>query len=275
MAVAQTNTVLIYDAYARNSSPVGQITQGLSIPYNVAVDAQGDVFVSNLGGANVTGYRPGTTTPFVTYSQGLLSPSGIVAGNDGSLYVASYVGAGQSAPGFVTLFPPNSQTPSFVVKSKRFHQVQALALDAKNNLYIAYTSGKATVDDVQAGIVELPAGSQKLKATGILVNHFQAGGLTIDRAGNFIFSMSNTGNGTAAIEIFPPGQTSPSKIIGPPTLLNYPAQVTLNQAENRIIVGSAGSAAYVYNYATWTLVNTFATGGGPVIGVGITPKAPF
>src|SRR5665213_705792 len=183
--VAETGAsiVFVYDAYARNGKPVSQITQGISLPYNIAVDAQGDVFVSNLGGANVTGYRPGATTPFITYSQGLLSPSGVVAGNDGSLYVASYVGAGQSAPGFVTIFPPNSQTPSFVVKSKKFHQVQALVLDAQNNLYIGYTSGKATVDDVQAGIVELPAGSQKLNATGILVNHFQAGGLTIDRAG--------------------------------------------------------------------------------------------
>jgi hypothetical protein len=107
--------------------------------------------------------------------------------------------------------------------------------------------------------------------------NFQAQSVVIDRGGNIIFSVSNTGNGTAAIDILPSGATKPSKVIGPPTLLTYPAASRARRLnETGIFVVGARPDVAGYNCKTWKMVNSFAVSAQTNLqGVAASPKAPF
>ena len=48
------------------TSPTVTITSGLSDPYGLTVDSKGDVFASNLNNNEVTAYRKGKNSPYLT-----------------------------------------------------------------------------------------------------------------------------------------------------------------------------------------------------------------
>ena len=271
---AGASTVTVFDVSGSKPSVVRTITNGINNPISLAVDKTGDLFVTNPAAQNVTEYRPGATKPCRTFTKGLVSPFGIVVGTDGTVYVSNWT-MYLNAPGSVVIYPPAKTTPRLVVASKNFSQVQAVTLDKKNNLYIAFTNRAG--GNWTSQVDEFPAGSTSSSSLKLLwtIPGMQSQGIAFDNKGNAVVSVSNTGTGAAALEIFKPGSKRPFKTIGESTLVNYPQQVAFDADDSVLYVGSAQTAANAYDYSTWALLNTLDTSSGPATGVAVQPAAAF
>lgn len=178
-----TNTITIYSGRGVNGKQKGQITTGLSEPERLFVGADGSVYATNIGNNTVTGYKKGSTSPFVTISNGVESPTGLTVDAAGTIYCAN---VGNDT---ITVYPKGQTSPSETIP----YFAEYLATDANDNLYAA---GSA--------VEEFAPGSTTGKDTGL--PHYPDA-LEVDRSGNIIVLYG------ATVEYFPAGQTSPSKEI--------------------------------------------------------------
>jgi DNA-binding beta-propeller fold protein YncE len=102
-------------------------------------------------------------------------------------------------------------------------ETDGLAFDGSGNLYAAYRNGKK-----QAGIEYYALGTTIPKDLGISLDQPQ--GLVIDPAGNVL--VAQTG-GVNTVDVFPPGQTTPSQ------------QISFSGAPTELALTSSGSTLFV------------------------------
>ncbi len=121
---AQTATV-------GNTVPLGG---GFQLPYGVAVDASGNVYVADEQGSAVKEMPPGcaTSTCVTTLGAGFLFPTSVAVDSSGNVYVADY---GNSA---VKEMTPGCATSSCVKPlGGGFVNPQGVAVDSSGNVYVA------------------------------------------------------------------------------------------------------------------------------------------
>ncbi len=108
-------------------APVATITAGIKGPASVAFARDGRLFVSNVGGPNVTIYAPPYTGAPTVVSSGITDPHLIALAPNNTLFVANRTGA------HVTVLPPPYTTStSFAVQDAR-----GFAFDGFSTAYIA------------------------------------------------------------------------------------------------------------------------------------------
>ena len=143
-------SVTVYAAGAMgNAKPIQTIAgsnTGLNNPYDVAVDADGDIYVVN-GNNSVTVYAGGATgnvAPMQTISgsnTGLNLPLGIALDPvNGDIYVAN-AGEGASTPQSVTIYAPGATgnvAPIGTIEGANtgLSEPAGLVLDASGNIYV-------------------------------------------------------------------------------------------------------------------------------------------
>ncbi|HXM06376.1 MAG TPA: NHL repeat-containing protein [Candidatus Acidoferrum sp.] len=108
---------LVYEFGPQGKPLLRKISTGIRNPYDLALDAYGNLFVAN---ANVNGnercyvsaYVPGATSPFEMISDGVRDARAVGFDSSGNLYVANYrsvcEGNRPSGNGSVTIYPPGS-----------------------------------------------------------------------------------------------------------------------------------------------------------------------
>ncbi len=104
--VSGTDTVTEYAS--GSSTPTKTITfsgSGADIPFSLAVDQSGDLFVGNVGANSVTEYPPNATTPSKTITNGVSGPVSLAIDAKGVLHVSNSGGGGST--GTVTEYPAN------------------------------------------------------------------------------------------------------------------------------------------------------------------------
>src|SRR5580704_9010928 len=131
--VAAPNGIVIFPTHPNNPNAVGTITDGINGPYGVFVDLALNLYVCNQSGT-VTVYPPGTTTPSISYSQGLARPLYAVADSQ-RLFV------GNADNGEIVEYTLGNTTPQYTLKSLG-SEVDGIALDAAGDLYAAYRGGQ-------------------------------------------------------------------------------------------------------------------------------------
>jgi hypothetical protein len=257
------NLVDIFDSRGHGQSPVGQITDGINAPTGLTTDGAGNLYVANSqipSAYSITVYAPGSMTPSKTYTQGLSEPVGIVAQRSGRLYVANFDGNN------VTEYPKGSITPDKTISFQGLegNDPFGLALDARNDLFVAapgYPNAQAYELKPHASV------PHDLGINSIAVMH----GIAVDSHGKVLI----VDQGSAAIDVFPRGSTSPSKIIT--NGLEQPILITLNKAQDKLYVADDGisgnGTVRVYSYPAGNLVNTivFPKFSAPV-GVALSPR---
>jgi hypothetical protein len=80
--------ILIYQADVQKPRPIGTITDGVSNPYNLAVDQHGTLYVQN-GNNTITEYNKGQKIVSKTLSEpggSSDTPTALAVGNDGTVY---------------------------------------------------------------------------------------------------------------------------------------------------------------------------------------------
>src|SRR5580704_16681826 len=72
------NQISVFDVSKKQSSqPVQVIKQGLSGPQGITTDLSGNLYVANLYGASVSVFAPGQSSPFLTLSTDLNTPTDV------------------------------------------------------------------------------------------------------------------------------------------------------------------------------------------------------
>ncbi|MGA8534100.1 MAG: hypothetical protein WB615_08330, partial [Candidatus Tumulicola sp.] len=189
------NTITIYPRGAINPPEKGVITEGLSHPQRLFVDSVQTIYATNAGNNTITAYKRNATKPSLTIGTGVDNPTGLTVDAAGTVYCANT--GGES----VTVYPKGQTTPSLTIPIAG--SPEYLAIDGSDNLYVSYLGGSKGT-----GVMEFAPGSTLGKDLGLDVSG--SGPIAIDRSGNIIL-VDDYG---LAIDIFPAGQTEPSKKIG-------------------------------------------------------------
>ena len=150
--------VAIYDLNATGTPKIGQITQGLSEPAGLAIDAQGALYAANYqqgkAGGGVVIYPAGAQSPSLTLTEGLSVPIDVAVDTNGDVYVANR----GTAPSIV-VYPAGQTTPSKTITSSLILEPTQLTFDSNRNLYFS---------DGEAGVSVLPHGSQQPVSLSLL-----------------------------------------------------------------------------------------------------------
>lgn len=194
---------------------------GLTGPLGVAVDAAGDLFVTdNSDFVFKVPAGGGTQTTLAN----LNTPEGIAVDKLGNVFIV----ASSSTPPLIMEIPVNSSTP-VIVPTTGLGGPEGIAVDAAGNLFIA-DSGNHNVVEVLAG-----SGSQITVASNL-------GGsmaVTVDQAGN-LFVADVLGN--RILEIPPGGGAAVPVISG----LHSPSGVAVDTAGDLFVADSASNSVLEY-----------------------------
>jgi len=217
--------VLIYPENGYLSCPIGLITSGVSEPYGLYVDQNGNLYVANQSGT-VTVYPPGSVTPSATYSQDLGRPLYAIVDQYGDLFVGN--GNGGSNGGSVVEYPAGSTTASNILQTPGT-EVDGMDFDQQGNLYVAYRdgSGNGSVD-------EFAPGSTQGQILGMTL--VQPQGLIVDNKGNIVVALTGSSS-TDDVVVFPPGATNPKFTLKLPGG-SVPTQIAMTADQKTLFVTS-------------------------------------
>lgn len=156
VADASNNQLLMYDPKTPNASPMGSITDGLNVPFGLAVDTHGTLYAANLGNNTVTEYPAGSSSPSVTLTNGLNGPYGITVDSKGNVFVSNL------NTNTVVAFAAGASTPYETIDFSSEGQAVGMGVDASDNVWVACDTSNA--------VFEIPAGSstpQNAHLTGL------------------------------------------------------------------------------------------------------------
>lgn len=215
-----SNTITIFSAKGVNGKQEGQISTGLSNPERLFVDKQRNVYATNIGNNTITGYKPGSTSPFITISNGVNSPTGLTVDAAGTVYSAN---VGNDT---VTVYPKGQTAPSLTIPLSG--SPEYLATDSHDNLYVS----------MGLEVLEFAPGSSTGTNLGLVIG--SPGAIEVDRKGNIIIIDESK----PSIDVIPAGQTSPTKEIA--ITRGNPFSLALNAKENHVYVSiEANSGPFV------------------------------
>jgi sugar lactone lactonase YvrE len=185
--------------------PVNQLN-GVSDPVQLAVDAQGTVYVANAqvdasGSGSVTEYPRGSVSPSRTLTTGLNTSTGVAVDSSGTVYVSNKFSAS------IAVFSAGASAPATTITANLVGP-DGLAVDASDDLFIADGSG--------LDVLELQHGSQTPRPLH-LQGLTQPTGVAVDRHGDVYVSNLNAGDSN--VQVYAPGATKPRHTLsvpGPP-----------------------------------------------------------
>jgi hypothetical protein len=254
-----SSEILIYPAGQQNPSPSGSISNGVSYPYNLAVDKAGTLYVQNNDNT-VTEYPKGATAPSTTLHEppyGYGTGITVTVGRDLTVYTADHLA------GKVFEFKSGYTSPTTTLSVE---EAFGLALDSKNNLYVGWAPASS---GGPGHVMKFKPGATTGKDLGISVKY--EGGLAVDDNDDLLVG----DQGNEVIDIFKRGAKTPFRTID--TAPVYPYQFALDKANQYLyLVSGTPAAVYVYDYATGALAWTDSQGmksSGYAEGVALRPVA--
>ena len=188
------NAVFVFNANNITAGPINRITTGINRPGALAVAPNGDLYVTNDYGQNVTVYKPGMTTPFKTLKSPDGTPGLIASAADSTLAIA--YSRGFSKGGALVVYDRGSAIPTrnidIPLGNNLLLELRGLAFDRFENLYLSvsrYPRGPAQ-------FLKYPRGSSSAEA-----GPFLGDGIAIDSASDIYagetFSISVVRQGAA------------------------------------------------------------------------------
>ena len=195
---------------------IAEISDGIAGPDGNYVDANGNFYVANYLGPNITEYKPKTTQPSFTYKNAMTDPVGVSADAGGNVYEADYNG------GFVGEYAQG--VDSVVAACFPGGQVEGVAIDRSNDVFVAYNRKN------DARIIEYMGGLTGCSGKLLGAKLEYAGGLAIDKDGNLIVC----DQATSTVDVIPPPYQRVSKTLG--SGFEDPFHVTLNRSNTLVFV---------------------------------------
>lgn len=249
----------VYRVRSWHLKSAGSITS-VYFPWGMAVDAQGNLYVTDHHTNSVYKFVKGRKKPSRQYVQ----PYGtevetVTIGSDGTMYVGDEA-AGSGPVITVEIYPKGSKkaTKSLVINSDVGDQpMPQVCVDGSNNLYVVYANAYSTGLSVNVTTFK-PASSAGTTIT--LAEQIDwAGGAAVDSSGNLL--IGGTPSGTSAsyyygIGVYPPGQTTPSAVLQDGNVFQTTA-LALNATQSLIFSGDISGDVNVTAYPSGKLVHSY------------------
>jgi hypothetical protein len=227
------NIVNVYSQKGTDQSPIGQLAGSPSAPLEgptgVAVDAQGNVYVSNYDNNEVPVFKKGASTPF----EELNALSTNYGGNDIAVYSAAssttvYVA---NYPNEIQVFTGGSLNPTSTLTDADVSYLYSIAVDSLDDVFdigSSLSTGALEVD-------EFPANSSTATVLPIDVDGCdEYGGLALDANNDLYVDCSPV----HVSEYAPPYTESPVRTI--PYSGGYTLGLALNKADKALWLTSYG-----------------------------------
>ena len=237
-----SNDVDIFPLTGPNQKKIGSISDGIGGPWGLSVDANNALYVANSNAGTVTVYSYGSSSPTMTYSNGVREPLYALADSEGHVFVS---GRDPGPHNRGALFEYNAGTNFPIAHTLLGSEDDGMALDGKGNLYVAYRR-----TGPNCSIAEFGPGLKNKRLLGMTIDQPQ--GLLVDSAGNLVVVQSGYDN----IDVFPPGATTPSVTVTIRSIGNL-AQLAMQNSETTLWVSSEDG--YVYSMAYPLTASTVAT----------------
>jgi sugar lactone lactonase YvrE len=265
VSMEQRNEVAVYAAAGRL---IRRITNGIWIPGQIAVDVAGNLYVPNFGPhfdtANLAVYRPGTSAPAATYTASLTFPIAAAVDSHGNMFVANECDASCNGPGNVVEFAPGNPTPVAVLTDPSFQYVRALAVDAHDDLFVAYSTGNGGDVAVFRGT------SPKPHHLGLEIG--SPSGLAFDAKHNLLISDPQS-DGYGVVKVFHLGIRRPIREIAPMGTL---VALAFNADQSLLYTADQeNNVLEVYTYPKMALTQLFSPGMSQPVGIAVFPPAPY
>jgi sugar lactone lactonase YvrE len=275
VSVQNLDAVQIFDL--KSGQYVGSITNGLSLPYGVALDKSGNLYVANAGDgstvSSVTAYAAGNPNPIATYPQATTqSARGVAVAKNGRLYVLDQDRSGAECQLVVNVYEKGSTNLSGTLDLPSYANcfTPAETLDSRGNLYVAYEQSSGSSGT--AGITEFMHGSSKKVQSLTLPSYQYANdGLLVDKDDNVLLngcpllpSGGCAGDGGVNVWLFPAGQTAPTQELTP-DYFGEASGLAFNPSRSLLFVSNIfGGYVYEFSYPQDVLVKTFVQPGSPM-----------
>jgi streptogramin lyase len=197
-------------------------SSSLSYPYRCAVDAQGNLYISNTQGNEILKetLTNGVYSESVVVSSGLATPYGVAVDSSGNVYIAD-----NGHNRVVKEAPSGSGYTQTVVTTSALSYPTGVAVDSAGTLYIADT-GHGRI------LKEVPSGSSYTETALTYASNFaQITGITVDSSGDIF--VSDIDDNAVYEETYSAGSYTPSVV--PTSGLNYPYDLTVDSNGNLYI----------------------------------------
>ncbi|MFY9630647.1 MAG: hypothetical protein WAJ94_03465, partial [Candidatus Cybelea sp.] len=257
--------VALYDAYAKNPTMIGKITNGLANPGAIWTDSKGDVFVGNdmTYTSSVTEYAPRTYKLIQTYTNAIDLPFGGMVDSKGTMYV-SVAGVKGQTEGGIAVFPPGKTSPSTILTAG-VYVPHGLAKDSAGHLFLAQIYGS------QSSVIEFPKAANKSKV--LPLNDLNTGAfledLKLDAHNDVVVADAELNS----VRFYPPPYKKESMAldsgVSTPTALAYGADGTLFVGDE--YAGANGNVVVFPPGATQPTVRITDGITGGVLGVAVSP----
>ncbi len=221
---AQAVEVLKNKTYAK----LATITTGVKGPDGDWVDANGNLYVANYKGRNVTEYARGSTKPTCTYSRRLIDPINVTTDASGDVFVVDWNFGGDRGTGYIDEYKQctNTIAERYIVAGGP----EGVAVDSSGNLFISYLTSENGAG--VGAFEEFPAGSKRATSLGATVAY--PGGLVVDRSGNLLACDQTSGT----VDVISPPYTSiNSRYVG----FTAPLHIALTRDEKLLFVADIGA----------------------------------
>lgn len=220
------------------------ITSGLDEPNGNYYDNQGNLYVANDAGNNVTEYSPAGSLIF-TYSAKQIDPVDVSTDKNRNVYVADF---GDAAASVVLKYSQGSNLLSAGCGTGLANE--GVAVDKSGNVFVS-GNNPSTGTGV---LLEYAGGLSGCASTTLGVTLGFAGGLQIDRHGNLLACDQDAG-----VDIIPPPYTA----IGS-TISSSCFHHALNKRQNLIFIAQPAPTANVLvdEYPSGTAVTTLGSANG-------------
>lgn len=216
----------------------GFITSGVNVPVSVFLDRQGNLYVANQAGQDVTEYAPGTSAPSFTYSSGMPMPQVVTTDVHGNVYVGDY---------FNGLNEYYQGLNSPIATCSPGHGIYGIAVDSAGDVFVDTFNGAPVL------IKYSPGGLGTCSGTVLAAAPAHVGAIGIDAKGNLLVCDANV------VDEIPPPYSAIAGTLG--SGFTSVSSVTLNKANTEAFVTDvAQNTVTVLSYPGGTNLTVLSTG---------------
>jgi sugar lactone lactonase YvrE len=204
------------------SLPIYTLTNGINAPRGLAVDSEGNLYVSNCPeecynfvgpNGNVTVYSAGQYTLSRTISRGVTSPDALMVARNNYLYVANSGSEDYSVPSTVKVYPPGKGSPSESIL-KGLNDPVALALSPSGTLFVG-NCGYFCVQNYQNGFVTAYVAGKPGLVRTITQGIFNPAAVAVGPSGYLFVANPPFGRTsyTSTVQVYAPGSKTLERTI--------------------------------------------------------------
>lgn len=214
------------------------ITDGVANAIQDWVDANGNLYLANLGGPNITEYAPGATSPTFTYDSEMEEPVDVKTDSMGDVYEADQLTA------TVNEYAQENNTVLASCSILRAI-VESVAVDKSGDVFVAYQEDKAYG---KGRVIEYPGGLSGCRSNllGVTVGFVRS--IALDRKNDLV--LCDLTGGT--VDVVRPPYAKVKRTLG--YAFSSPTSVHINKQGDRAYVADDYENTLIVRYPSGSLL---------------------